>query len=142
MRNTLCATALLTIALLGAGCKKASPLVGKWTGPVSANAAGGTATYEFKPEGGFSLATQQGPATITMTGDYKLDGENVTITMKDVQATGLPEQAKAFLPMIKKSATAKPLKAKLKVVSNDEVSLEGIEGGKGAATLTRVKEGA
>ena len=140
MRKTLCATALVALALLGAGCKKASPIVGKWTGAMqgAAAASGASATYEFKDDKTMSIVTQQGPANLTISGTYALDGENLTINFKDVTASGVPKEAAAYVDLMKKGLVAKPINAKLKVVSDDSLSLSG-EGGKNSTTLTRVK---
>ena len=141
----VCATALVSIALLGAGCKKGDPIVGKWTGAMAGKALppGVSATYEFKPDKAMAVVAQQGPITMTMTGVYALEGENLTITFKDVQTTGVPQEqaglVDSLLAPIKKQLTAKPIQAKMKVVSDDEISLSA-EGGKESTTLTRIKE--
>lgn len=138
----LCATALLSMALLGAGCKKGPTLVGKWNGTVSSpTGQSATATYEFKPEGGFTQVIPQGPATMTITGDYRIEKDDLTIDLKDVQTQGVPKQYEATVKNVFKAMIAKPLKAKVKFVSDDEVSLS-TDGKKGGATLKRVKEGA
>lgn len=143
MRNTLCAVALLSIAFVGAGCKKGPSLVGKWTGAVQgpAAASGATATYEFKDGGGFVLTTGQGQASVSISGDYTQDKENLTVNMKDIKLTGIPKQFEAMAKSQFKTMTSKPLKAKVTFVTDDSISFLA-EGSKTAATtLTRVKEG-
>lgn len=140
MRTLFCAAALLPIALLGAGCKSGPSLVGKWTGTMK----GQTGTFDFTTDNKMSFGIKQGPADVTITGDYKVEGDTVTITMKDIDLKGLPP---ATADMVKKMAKQqmsgvlnKPEKNKIAFTSDDQVTLSGSKGE--AITLSRVKEGA
>lgn len=140
MRNTLCATALVALALLGAGCKKASPIVGKWNATESA----GTVEMEFKPDNTFTLSSKAAQFGVTAKGDYKLDGEKLSLTTKDIDAPGLPP---ALLAKAKQSPDfSKPKDVTVKFTGDDEVSMSGLQangapGQEHALTLKRVKEG-
>lgn len=138
MRNLLCAATLIVLALVG--CKKASPLVGKWNTQVGA----GSLDFEFKPEGTFTIGTKFGQMAMTEKGEYKLDGESLTLTPKDVEAPGLPA---AVLAKAKQDPSfGKAQEIKVKFTSDDEISLSGLPKAGGVAgqsvTLKRVKEGA
>ena len=139
MRIPPLALALLALVLLGAGCKKASPLLGKW----NASAGGGTVDLEFKPDGTFASTVKAGASGLTSSGDYALTGERLRMTTKDVQAPGLSPD---LLAKLKADPTfGKPQEVAAKFASDDELSLSGFPGtgsSAGAVTLKRVKEDA
>jgi hypothetical protein len=137
MRTLLCATALLSIAFVSAGCKKGNSLEGKW------NAQAGTIPidFEFKADNTFTLGAKVMQYTLSQTGDYKLDGEKLTMTPKDINVSGLPAAALTTIKSQAKLGTAKTVD--IKFVSEDEVTLSGAPtpGGSDnqAVTLKRVK---
>ncbi len=137
MRTLLCATALLSIALIGVGCKKGNSLEGKW------NAQAGTIPidFEFKPDNTFTLAAKVGQYTMSQTGDYKLEAEKLTMTPKDINVSGLPAAAMTQIKSQAKLGTPKTVD--IKFVSDDEISLSGspTPGGSDnqSVTLKRVK---
>lgn len=138
MRTVSCATALLSIILVGAGCKSGPSLVGKWTGAAG---RAGNIDYDFKEDKTFAMTV----LGATVKGDYKLDGETLTITAKDLDIPGLDPKMAAQLKNNPQSGINKPQTLKLKFVSNDEVSLTGsnpaMPSSSGSTTLKRVKEG-
>ena len=140
MRLAILAFALLAV---GTGCKKPSSLVGKWSGPALNGPAnsGMTTSYEFKEDKGFAMTSGVGKASVALTGDYTLEGESLTIDMKDVKFTGIPKELEPAARAQFKGVMSKPLKGKVTFVTDDSVSFLA-EGSKSAATtLTRVKEG-
>lgn len=138
MRNPLGALALLAITVLAAGCKKADPIVGKW----SASANGGSLNFEFKPDSTFTMAAQGGAMSLTFKGDYKLAGDTLSLTVKDVEPPswkGLMEKDPNF---------GKPTDMKATFASDDELSIGPANGAAkpggtplaaGNMTLQRVK---
>ena len=110
--------ALLLLAL--GGCRKGPSVVGKWT----AQANGGSLEVEFKEDGTFSWSTAIRGKTIAVRGDYKLDGESLALTRKEIDAPSLlpAEIARA------KAAPAfgKPLDARVAFISGDEIRLSGL----------------
>ncbi|GEM_PF-4297579 len=145
MRKTLCATALVTVALLGAGCKKGPDIVGKWNAPSAANVE-----FDFKADKTFTMGLKLGTISINTKGDYALEGDTLTLTVKDIDAPGAPPQAVAAAKQ--NPNFGKPQTLKIKFASDDEISLTPPSGTKGAAsptaiagggamTLKRVKEG-
>ena len=145
MRNMLCAAALLSIALVGAGCKKASPIVGKWTGGLGTQ----TGTFEFKPDNTMSISAKNMGMEMVFSGDYKLEGENLSITMKDVDIKGGDPKTTDMIKKLMKGQTGKEEKSTVKFVSDDEMSMTSSNAGgltksattPPAITLKRVKEG-
>ncbi len=137
MRTLLCATALLSIALVGAGCKKGNSLEGKWT----AQAGAVPIDFEFKADNTFTLGAKVMQYTLTQTGDYKLDGGKLTMTPKDINVVGLPAAALAQIKAQSKLGTSKTVD--IKFVSDDEASLSGAPtpggGDNQSVTLKRVK---
>ncbi len=139
MRNTLSALALLSVVLLGAGCKKGPSLVGKW----NAQEGAGNVDMEFKPDNTYTMATKAGQFGMTAKGDYKLAEGKLSLTTKDFDAPTLPP---ALVQKAKASPDfGKPKDLNIKFVSDDEISLSGLQaaGAPGQAhdlTLKRVKE--
>lgn len=133
MRTPLLTLAILSAALLGVGCKKGPELAGKW----NATAGGQTIEVEFKPDNTFTM----GSGPMKAKGDYKLAGEKLTLTTKDVEIPGLPP---ALVAKAKQMPDfGKPKDTTIKFVNDDEVSISGLAA-TGAApaqalTLTRVK---
>jgi hypothetical protein len=134
MRNTLCATALVAIALLGAGCKKEPSLVGKWTGTMQNQQA----EFEFKADNTMTISSKQGPASVVFNGDYKAEGEKVTMTLKDVKMQGVPPAMESMAKNALKPMLNKPETNTVKFASDDSVSITGT--GNKTISLTRVKE--
>ena len=138
MRKTLCALALVSLALFGAGCNKGPSLVGKWSAPAGA----GTVDFEFKGDDTFTMGTKMGQMGMTAKGAYKLTGDKLSLTIKDLDMPGLPP---AVLAQAKSSPEfSKPQEVAVKFVSDDELSMSGVPGagGKGAGqaiTLKRAK---
>ena len=131
--RTLPLAALLLLAC--AGCKRGPSVVGKW----EANTSGGTLAVEFKEDGGFAWSTTIRGKTIAVTGDYKLDGDSLVLTRKEIDAPGMrPED----VTRAKATPTfGEPLTMKVVAVSADEISLAGLPKSmsKGAVTLKRAK---
>ena len=131
--RTLPLAALLLLAC--AGCKRGPSVVGKW----GATASGGTLEVEFKEDGNFAWSTTIRGKTIAVRGDYKLDGDTLSLTRKEIDAPGMrPEdvaRAKAT------PAFSEPLRVKVVAVSADEISLAGLPKAvsPGAVTLKRLK---
>lgn len=138
MRTLLCATALVSLALLGAGCKKGPSLEGKWNGTVGQ----ATVDAEFNADKSFSFAMKAGALNITQKGEYKLDADKLTLTSKDIVMPGL---SPALLEQAKKSPEfSKPKVVDIKFASDDEFSLSNFPGTSGAGatqgiTFKRVK---
>lgn len=140
MRKTLGALVLVSVTLAGTGCKKASPLVGKW------NVTQGQASteVEFKPESAFTMAIKLGTIEFDLSGDYKLDGENLTLTLKDVNVPKLSatQQAQAKATFASQMGRAQTMTAKFP--TDDQLVLTSTGNGLGmlgkSNTLTRVKD--
>ena len=132
----LCATALVSIALIGAGCKKGPDIVGKW----NAQAGGGSADFEFKSDNTFTLSAKVAQFQLTQKGDYKLDDKKLVLTTKDIEAPGLPASA---IEMAKKSPKfSQPQSIDIKFDTDDQITLSGFPGapaGSKPLTLTRSK---
>lgn len=124
----LCATALVGVALVGAGCKKSSPIVGKW----NATQQGGTLDFEFKPDDTFTIAIKAGIINMTAKGDYKLNGDTLTLTMKDLDMPGLSPDMIAKAKSMPGSNFGKPQDLKVQFPSADELTLSGGSGAMGA----------
>ena len=142
MRKTLGALALVCIALLGAGCKKASPLVGKW----STSSGVTSLELEFKPENAYTMAIKVGGREFDLIGDYKLEGDSLTITPKDVNLPGLSAAQLAVAKTQVAGEMGKPTALVAKFPTDDQLSLTSSGASKGiigkSTLLTRVKTGA
>lgn len=138
MRKTFGALAVASFVLIGAGCHRGPSLVGKW----DADQGMSNVEFEFKPDNTYAMTSKVGQMTITAGGDYKLDGDKLTVTTKSFDAPGLPP---ALLAQAKKSPDfGKPRDMTLKFASDDQIDLSGIQMGAVAAgpqsvSLKRVK---
>ena len=134
MRTLLCAAALFSIALLGAGCKKASPLVGKWDASIQGPMGPANVGFEFTDANAFTMTL--GP--VNVKGDYKIEGEKLTLTVKDFEGQGVTAANKEAAK--KAGGMDKPMDMTVKFVSDDEISLSGGAGMPGGGTtFKRVK---
>ena len=133
MRTPLAALAIL-LAL--AGCRKGPDLVGRW----NAVAGDKTIEVEFKPDGAYAIGTSKMKAK----GEYKLDGDRLTLTPKDVEMPGFPAGEMARV----KAALARvpPTETRIRFTGDDAISISGLPGSKGpgkadapAVDLKRVK---
>jgi hypothetical protein len=133
----LYATALFSLALISTGCKKASPLVGKWSTSLN----GATVNLNFKDDNTFAAEAKFGPNSMSQTGDYTIDGEKLSMTTKDFVAPNLPPELIAKAKSDPSFGKAQAINVKF--VSDDEISLNGLPGGAASAnhpiTLQRVK---
>ncbi len=133
MRKSLGALALVTLATLGAGCKKDSPLVGKWT----AQAGTGTVAWEFKPDGTATMAAKNGPIEVTATESYKIEGEKVTLTVKGVDVKGGKAEQAAFIKSFAQAQVGKDQVDTVKFPSDEQAAITDAKGR--TITLNRVK---
>lgn len=84
---------LLLLGLLAAlaGCAPKNTVVGTW------DASGGPVpvTQTFKADGTFESSASMGPASLSVTGTYKVNGEQIEMTPGDANVTGitLPKDA-------------------------------------------------
>lgn len=131
-------TAIL-FALAGCG---GSPIVGKWNLPA-ASAAGGKVDTTFNADNTFKMDIQspktggQSPisgGSLTMTGAYKLEKDQLTMTPSNIVAPGLPPQ---MLQMMKSSMASAGQTLTVKFVDNDTLQTVGPSGQTG--TMRRVK---
>ena len=126
----VCALAFSSTLLLG--CKKEPSLVGKWEGA----AQGQNAILEFKDDKTVSIEIQVASATITLSGDYKLDGKNFSMTLKKADKKNVPAQLAPIIDQGLKSALNKETKSTVEFNTEDEVTMTS--NGK-TEKLTRVK---
>lgn len=133
-RNLLYIAVPALIASVSLGCAKPT-VVGKWQGtvPIPGQGTAVPATVDYKADGTMEqvMTTPVGP--ITVTGTYKVDGDTLTTTGKDIKLNGnaLPPMLAARVP-----ASAMTNSATFKL---DGDNLNMSSGGKDIA-FTRVKE--
>ena len=103
LQRTLAAAFLIPGVVLSVGCAKKT-IVGKWTGSTEYPMLGAvTATIEYKEGGVMTQTASTKMGQIDVTGTYKAEGENLTVTVTDIKAGGnsvmamLPAQAKQGL---------------------------------------------
>jgi hypothetical protein len=136
MRTSLlraAAAALLVPAIvLTVGCAKKT-VVGKWKGTIEAPMAGSvTATIEYKEDGTMTQSATTAMGQINVTGTYKVEGENIALTVTDLTSGG--RSVMAMLPPAAKSSLNSTSTFKLE---GDQLTLTS----KGKnQTFTRVKE--
>lgn len=141
MRNLLCATALLFVALVGEGCKKSPSLEGKW----NATLKNYPATLEFKPGGALAITINISnprlpkPISIVMSGTYKVEGEKLTQTLTDIQVPGQPPMIAQAMKQGAGGKLNKPETGTVKFTSDDAATLTDADG---TVAITRVKDGA
>ena len=98
--------------------KKSPNLVGKWSGTVGTS----TGAFEFKEDNKLTLAVTTVGGAINLLGDYKLTGDNVTVTITDVQVPGQSDKTVAMIKDSFKGLLNKPQDYKIVFTSEDEAS--------------------
>ena len=124
--------ALGLIALVLVGCKASPSIVGRWTGTTK----GVPATMEYKADGTFRDSLEIRGNTIVFVGDYKIMGDTMTETFRELELPGKPP---AIVAGVKKSMAGefdKPQVSKLTWASADSVTMSDKDG---PITLTRAK---
>lgn len=106
VRSLSAIVALLTLLLVGLGCKQGPEIVGLWDTTIQSYPA----TIEFKEDGSFVSKADAGLVKVSSKGTYKLEGEQLTMTGTDVKLEGmeLPEsQRKAITSRLNQAQTTK-----------------------------------
>ena len=120
------ALALFFIASL-AGCGGGNKLVGTWKGDMS----GATATITFNADNTMVIEASN-PMTpaqkIKMKSDYKLDGEKLTVTLKDVSLEGAKPEEQAQFKKFFESQLNKSETSTIKFNSDTEVVVTDSKG--------------
>lgn len=127
------ALALCAVAVVG--CAKPDPLIGTWTGQIQTMEF----TMNFKAdktyEMGMSNAAQK--VKITLNGDYKREGDKLTMTPRGVKTEGMPAELKSMVEEQMKKDTGKSQTGTIKFKNDDEVEISGFgQGGSNAALNT------
>jgi hypothetical protein len=110
---------IAAISMLGIGCAPAKPkIAGTW------QAQGGAIdfTQTFKEDGTFSGETSMQGVAMTVAGVYKVEGDQMTMTVNDYSVTGreIPAAVKPQLDKTIKTTT----KGTLTWNGNDEFSIK------------------
>ena len=138
MRNRIVAgMAIVALITALAGCKKDPSIVGKWTGQMK----GQEASFEFKEDKTMNLEAKIPIGSITLLGEYKTEGKNLTMNFKDAKV-------KASTPAIEKQlsdaikGSFKEQKGTFELKSADELALtaKGPDGKENTEILKRVKD--
>lgn len=135
----------LPVAILALACAGCAPpsIHGKWT---SNGVMGvGAASYEFKPDGGFSSVVRYDggetmlPMDVTLTGTYTIKNQLLTTKISKVEIGTMGEEFLESLPRQARNRIKKPLKAYIQFTSPDQINLVE-ESSTALIRLTRVKE--
>ena len=108
---------LLPIALLAAlafGCSQSDPLVGTWTGSLG----GQNMELRFDANGKFTQTVSTGPMTMTGSGTWKREGENLSLSPTEFKVDGMQGQMKAQVEAAAKQQMGKPQTASYKIDGN------------------------
>lgn len=121
---------LVAIALVG--CKTSPSIVGHWTG----TSKGVPATMDYKPDGTFRVSLEMRGNTIVFTGDYKVAGDTMTETFRELELPGKPPAIVATVKKTMANEFDKPQVSKLTWASADSVTMSDKDG---PIALTRAK---
>jgi hypothetical protein len=110
----------IAITLILLGCGSGNKLVGTWTGTVANMAADVTYTQDGKMTISFALPGEQFKGAIAkVNGTYKLEGDDLLVTMTSADIENLPA---ALAPM--KSQIVQGMQAGIKVGKEEKSKLE------------------
>lgn len=135
---------LLWAALCSSGCSgstdtttASTSLTGKWMASMDDGSVG---VYDFSRKGGITMTSKKDAVDLKLTGDYKLSGTALTLTMKNVALTGLPkgyEKAAQRWVENTKSIVAKPQLLTVNFDTSERASLKSDNGS--VIRLTRLR---
>lgn len=120
----------LFLMLLLAGCGGGNKLVGTWEGSQN----GMTATMTFKGDNTWSAEAAANPTNpaqkVVFSGDYKLEGDKCTMTMKDAKLEGASAQEQAQFKQFAAGQLNKSETSTLAWKSDNEVEVTSEKGQK------------